>query len=72
MNVLDDPEFPVRVQAALALTEMVIQYKSGVYLLSLDTDMETILTYPNSENGCWSPSRKSHSKCVSPLPLYAL
>jgi importin-7 len=30
-SALDDPEFPVRVQAALALTEMVIQYKSGRY-----------------------------------------
>lgn len=27
-NALDDPEFPVRVQAALALTEMVVQYES--------------------------------------------
>jgi len=36
-TALDDPEFPVRVQAALALTEMVIQYESGTLLSFLST-----------------------------------
>jgi hypothetical protein len=30
----DDPEFPVRVQAALALTEMVIAHESGAFIVS--------------------------------------
>jgi len=29
-NALDDPELPVRVQAALALTHMVAVYESGM------------------------------------------
>lgn len=32
---LDDPEFPVRVQAALALTEMIIFYESGEHLAAV-------------------------------------
>lgn len=31
-TALDDPEFPVRVQAALVLTELVIVHESGKFL----------------------------------------
>lgn len=31
-RALDDPEIPVKVQAVLTLTEMVIMYDSGTYL----------------------------------------
>lgn len=55
---LDHPELPVRVQAALALTEMVLVHEEGSLSISL---LPWISFDVCSENGRRAASRKSHS-----------
>lgn len=69
---LDDPELPVRIQAALALTELITSHDSGRVLTSSHGAVADIAcTY--SEGGSCSPSRQSHSGSVGTfIPGYSL
>jgi len=60
-RALDDEEFPVKVQAALALTEMIIVFDSGSYLSFLS---HVCCSYNlRSSHYCRAPSWQSHSRC---------
>lgn len=63
---LDDPELPVRIQAALALTELITSHDSGrVFTLPDVTFADDLSTY--SEGGRCSSSRQGHPRSVIPL-----
>ena len=60
--VMDDPELPVRVQSALALTEMVTTHEQGTSASRTFPDYPTQIFCLRSEGGGGAPSRQGHSR----------